>query len=246
MRHFKVLRAPGTSAAILVILVAVAGSAVAAQRVTTVKPPQIVACAGRDGTLVLARRGICAKGQRRLAWNQRGVAGLPGQPGLPGTNGANGRDGVDGAVGPAGPTESGFAVRSTPLGSIGTVFPGAEMVRLGSAEGTGLLTVGAPSRLTISAAIELVKTGNTATEASVTCTVQVASNGGGFTLIGRLTRHTIYAAPNPVNATIPVAGAVDVPAGTHDVRVVCFNGTPAAAVNVGQVGGTLTAVAAAT
>ena len=64
---------------------------------SSAKDPTITACVGRQKQLLLAdRNGKCKKGQKKLAWNQRGVQGVQG------TSGAQGVPGPMGQQGPAG------------------------------------------------------------------------------------------------------------------------------------------------
>src|SRR3954464_11967070 len=55
----------------------------------------------RTGALrvVDSKKRKCRKGERAIAWSQRGPAGAPGAKGAPGTSGTNGRDGTNGTNG---------------------------------------------------------------------------------------------------------------------------------------------------
>ena len=100
--------APGTVLGLLALVLAGAGLAVAAVPDSSGK---ISACyKKKSGALrVLVKGNKCKRGERELAWNQKGPPGLPGSPGAPGQPGSPGADGQPGAPGsPGQPGASGF------------------------------------------------------------------------------------------------------------------------------------------
>src|ERR1700759_5091515 len=92
-----------TVVAYLALFFAVSGSAWAVTRSRS--SPMISGCAAEHGAaLRIARKsGRCARGERAVVWNRRGVAGRPGPAGQQGAPGARG---PAGPAGPGGPGET--------------------------------------------------------------------------------------------------------------------------------------------
>jgi hypothetical protein len=83
--------------AVIALCAAVGGLAVAA---IPDRKGEIPACFNKKtGNLrVLVKGTKCKKGEKKIAWNQKGVPGVPGTPGTPGQDGAPGQPGSDAAV----------------------------------------------------------------------------------------------------------------------------------------------------
>lgn len=74
----------------LALFIALGGVGYAATGGFTSSTARIQACAGSGGTLKLLTGKKCGKGQKKVAWNQQGVAGAPGATGPSGIAGLNG------------------------------------------------------------------------------------------------------------------------------------------------------------
>lgn len=109
--------------AFLALVFATGGFAIAAnQSATTSAKKQIKACySKKTGELRVKKAGKkCKRGEKKLAWNKRGVRGLRGPAGPKGETGERGAIGPTGAQGPAGLSGgSGGGVALGP-GSVGT------------------------------------------------------------------------------------------------------------------------------
>ena len=91
--------------AFLALVFAMGGFAIAANKsATTSAKKQIKACySKKTGDLRVKKAGkACKRGEKRLAWNKRGVRGLRGKAGPQGPQGDTGATGLTGAQGPAG------------------------------------------------------------------------------------------------------------------------------------------------
>jgi hypothetical protein len=255
------LNRPVTTGHVLVLLaiaVTIGGATVA---VASIPGPDgtVKACYKTSGSQKGVLRAIdhrkrCARRERTLTWNQQGQDGSQGAAGAAGPQGAQGAQGQQGAqgelgiqgapgqTGPPGPTESGFAQRNS--SGVISITTNNEIVRLDTPEGTGLLTLDATARVTINASVHLVKpAGGAASTAQADCRIQRTSNAT-FVTVGRSWQHDLPpTSGGAFAATFPLTAGLDLPAGTHDLRVVCSNNTPMVALN--QSGGSLTAVAAA-
>lgn len=81
-----------------IVVVALGAGALAMGATTNGDSNRISACyvahGKHKGSLRLLLKGTaCRHGERKIAWNRQGVAGLPGAPGAPGTPGAAGQPG---------------------------------------------------------------------------------------------------------------------------------------------------------
>jgi hypothetical protein len=82
--------------------------------------------------------GKCAKGERKLSFNQRGPTGLPGTPGANGVNGVNGATSVQVRVSGQGTATAGGRASGANAGSGGTAScQGGGCLAIGGAGGTG-------------------------------------------------------------------------------------------------------------
>lgn len=155
---------------------------------------------------------------------------LPGAPrgpqGLPGAVGPKGDKGDKGDPGSPGPTASSWARRSAAAAGLTSTFQ--TYVRLGGPSDTGgLIKVGAPSRLMITAGVEMYRTGNTADlSQSLECRAVVVSSGSS-SVAGQPSGMEVFGQSNhPAYVTLPIVAAADVPAGEHDVLIECRNDWP--------------------
>jgi hypothetical protein len=91
-------------AASLALVLAAGGGAYAAASSVPGPDGMIDGCYGKKtGQLrVVPARAACHKGERSIAWNQKGNPGSTGAPGASGVTGAAGSQGSPGAVGPQG------------------------------------------------------------------------------------------------------------------------------------------------
>jgi hypothetical protein len=109
--------------AFLALVFATGGFAIAAnESATTSAKKQIKACySKKTGELRIKKAGTkCKRGEKKLAWNKRGVRGPRGPVGVQGPKGETGATGPTGAQGPAGVGGgSGGGVTLGP-GSVGT------------------------------------------------------------------------------------------------------------------------------
>ena len=79
---------------------------------------ELKACVTESGSMTLLKSGKhCKRGQKEIAWNQRGLAGPVGPSG---SKGASGAGGANGAPGPAGtsPAEATFWARVNKQGGL--------------------------------------------------------------------------------------------------------------------------------
>ena len=108
--------------AFLALVFAMGGFAIAAnETATTSAKKQIKACySKKTGDLRVKKAGkACRKGEKKIAWNKRGVRGLKGKAGAQGQKGDTGAPGPTGAQGPAGTGGGGGGVTLGP-GTVGT------------------------------------------------------------------------------------------------------------------------------
>lgn len=115
---------PATVMAFLALVFAMGGFAVAANdsATTSAVKKKVKACySKKTGELRIKKAGKkCKRGEKKLAWNKRGVRGKPGARGPQGPKGETGATGLTGAQGPAGLSGgSGGGVTLGP-GSVGT------------------------------------------------------------------------------------------------------------------------------
>src|SRR5688500_16272074 len=110
--------------AFLALVFAMGGFALAAnEQATTSAKKQIKACySKKTGELRVKKAGKkCKRGEKRLAWNKRGVRGPRGKAGAQGPKGDAGATGPTGAQGPAGlPGGGGGGGVTLGPGSVGT------------------------------------------------------------------------------------------------------------------------------
>jgi hypothetical protein len=106
-RRLRFINTPGLMLGVIALVVVAAGGAYAA---TTSSSTITVCVHKKGGSLYKAKQ--CAKGDSKLSWNARGVAGPRGAEGTPGTGatGAEGATGPAGVTGPVGPTGATGAV----------------------------------------------------------------------------------------------------------------------------------------
>jgi hypothetical protein len=109
MRNFRRLPSPALAVAILALVLALSGSAVAAKRYLITNTKQISPAALKQLAKLAAREGATgpagAPGATGAA-GASGTAGTPGKEGAAGKEGEAGREGAagkEGAIGPAGP-----------------------------------------------------------------------------------------------------------------------------------------------
>jgi hypothetical protein len=101
--------------ALVALFVALGGVSYAATNAFTASSGQLTACVGESHVFKLkANRKPCPKGQKTVAWNQTGPAGVNGAKGTIGASGPSGATGSPGAAGasalsplPSGASESG-------------------------------------------------------------------------------------------------------------------------------------------
>jgi hypothetical protein len=92
---------PAMLVALIALVLAIGGTAIAA---IPGQDGSISACYRMKGGAlrVIAAGKSCAKGERQIAWNQRGPSGPRGDAGVPGSRGDAGERGPQGAPGPQG------------------------------------------------------------------------------------------------------------------------------------------------
>lgn len=103
-------------------LVGVVGAGAFATAAVVNDKGEIQACyAKKTGALKVMKGKKCAKGQKKLAWSQRGPQGLPGPAGAAGPQGAEGPQGPQGPEGSGG--EAGAPGTNGTPGSAGVAGP---------------------------------------------------------------------------------------------------------------------------
>lgn len=128
-----------------------------------------------------------------------------------------GSKGDRGAVGPPGPSASSFSSHDpSPDVEIGTVE--TQVITLTDGSNAGLLTIGFGGRILANGSI-FVENQSAATRI-VFCRLKIAPQGGAFTPISRQTASSV---PSVAQVQIPLAGAVDEPAGAYNVQVACLS-----------------------
>jgi hypothetical protein len=90
---------------------------------------QLQACVSESGTLTLLKASKhCKHGQKKVAWNQTGVAGPKGAPGAAGTPGAAG---VKGTEGPKGLNGESANIKWASISALGVILAGKGVVAVG-------------------------------------------------------------------------------------------------------------------
>ena len=98
-RLSRFVNPPVLALGVIALVVVAAGGAYAA----TTSSPTITVCIHKKGGS-LYKAAKCAKGDSKLSWNAKGVAGPAGTRGLTGATGATGSAGAVGPAGATGPT----------------------------------------------------------------------------------------------------------------------------------------------
>lgn len=200
------LKRPSASmvVAIVALLVALSGTAVAASFVIT------------------STDQIAPKVLKKLKGNRgkQGKQGRRGKQGIQGKQGVQGVQGVEGVQGVAGPTAGGFASTQTNA----TLSTTAKNV-ITLSGGTGAITAPAGGRLIVNASALFQKT-NSAGLADADCTLVMSTNSGGFTAIGQ-TMNRDYQNAFENESLSATAGAAVAAGSTYNVALSCvsFNGT---------------------
>lgn len=136
----------------------------------------------------------------------------------PGPQGPQGPQGVPGNPAPAGRTAVAVTDAIDPLALDAT----AVVLALGSAEGTGLLTVDGPSRLLITAQVNASKTSSDFSKNSrVACQILHEDLVGREPVGRRVEASMAPVASGSVLVSLALVGSVDVQPGAHDVSVQC-------------------------
>jgi hypothetical protein len=220
---------------LVAIIIALSGSALAAQIASHSPKRSVIASTQAAGTTQLAHES--AKGKR----GPRGPAGPQGPPGPAGAPGAPGQQG------PPGPTLSAYASENAtsapePLPPQDVASPAMLDLTQGQNSG-GFLVVTFPARLIATGTAILRNTGTSTDYAECRLALFPQPDNLQFPF-GEAGQTTI--APGG-RATIPVTGAVDVTAGTYNIELQCYSQvlSPGLAVPSDYRKGNLTVIAAA-
>jgi hypothetical protein len=189
--------------ALVALFFALGGSAYAA---TTLPANSVGARQIRNNAVTLAK---ISRSARTALKGQRGLQGPPGLQGLQGIQGSTGSQGIPG------PTASASNTVSPSANSI----PSSDTPQIATT-----VTTSFPSRILVNASLSLTKSAGVG---DVVCQLQIApSTSSTFTSFGE----PMYAADPSVTSgyyvAMPVTGAVQEPAGSYQIQVVCHTGAP--------------------